>query len=338
MNLGLALRTQGRLEESIAELRQAAELEPGAEPHFHLGVALKRLGGREEEATSSFRRCLELDPKHAEAEHLLSALRKNGAVPAAASREYVATVFDSAAERYDEHLVGKLGYRGPELLQAAVAAASPPARRNGLILDLGVGTGLCGPWLASLSPERLVGVDLSPEMLAQAEARGMYDELLAADVIESLQDDGLLVRNGEKASLVVAADVLVYLGPLQPLFVAVAQALGRDGLFAFTVEDCEGREEPAPDDADKSDRVPCTRLSQGVPVPSFCPSRASSEEAEACRRDGLVLAPSGRFAHSRRHVRAAAAVGGLAVRSEEKASSRTEGGRRVPGLVYVLGK
>ena len=28
--------------------------------------------------------------------------------------------------------------------------------------------GLCGPWLASLAPERLAGVDLSPEMLAQA--------------------------------------------------------------------------------------------------------------------------------------------------------------------------
>ena len=73
-------------------------------------------------------------------------------------------------------------------LRKGQARQRPGGSEATIVVDLGVGTGLCGPWLASLSPERLVGVDLSPEMLAQAEARGMYDELLAADVIEALQD------------------------------------------------------------------------------------------------------------------------------------------------------
>ena len=40
--------------------------------------------------------------------------------------------------------------------------------------------------------------------------------------------------------LIVAADVLVYVGDLAPLFAAVETALTADGLFAFSVETYEG--------------------------------------------------------------------------------------------------
>ena len=40
--------------------------------------------------------------------------------------------------------------------------------------------------------------------------------------------------------LIVAADVLVYVGDLGPLFAIVETALTADGLFAFSVEACEG--------------------------------------------------------------------------------------------------
>ena len=44
----------------------------------------------------------------------------------------------------------------------------------------------------------------------------------------------------EAFDLIVAADALVYIGDLAPLFAAVARALASDGLFAFSVETCEG--------------------------------------------------------------------------------------------------
>ena len=46
----------------------------------------------------------------------------------------------------------------------------------GAMLDLGCGTGLGG---AAFRPfvDRLVGVDLSPAMIAQAAAKGLYDRL-----------------------------------------------------------------------------------------------------------------------------------------------------------------
>jgi predicted TPR repeat methyltransferase len=40
--------------------------------------------------------------------------------------------------------------------------------------------------------------------------------------------------------LIVAADALVYIGDLALLFAAVVTALTADGLFAFSVESCEG--------------------------------------------------------------------------------------------------
>lgn len=351
LNLGLALRTQGRLEEAIPELQRAAELLPAeAAPRFHSGVALKRLG-RAAEAAAAFRSCLAVEPAHAEAAHLLSALGSGPAAdpPAAASEGYVRSVFDAAAGGYDDHLVNKLGYRGPEILEAAVATAIgrrvPGAAcaqeaaggwEAGLVLDLGCGTGLCGSWLRGVG-HRLVGIDLSAEMLVQAEARGLYDALVAGDVLTAL-GDGRLVGPGGRVQLIVAADVFVYLGALDGVLAAAAGVLAPCGLVAFTVEDCEADREDAVGAGDNV-RYPCTRLMEGstVPVPSYCSGTEAQRQRAACGRNGLVLQPSGRFAHSWRHVRMAAAAAGLEVVVEEAVSSRREGGRAVPGVVYVLG-
>ena len=49
------------------------------------------------------------------------------------------------------------------------------------MLDAGCGTGLCGPLIAPYA-RRLVGVDLSERMLAQARARDVYDELVKGEL------------------------------------------------------------------------------------------------------------------------------------------------------------
>ena len=338
MNLGLALRTQGRLDEAIESLQHAARLmEDSAAAHFHTGVSLKRLGGRSAEAAASFRSCLSLSPEHAEAAHLLAALdppssssgaSSDGSIPAQASEGYVRSVFDAAANGYDEHLQGKLKYRGPELLQNAVGsvlassgAAMDPQQREGLALDLGCGTGLCGSWLRPLAG-RLVGIDLSAPMVEKAEARGIYDELIVGDILTELrsmadsQTENYRGGNGLRASLVVAADVFVYLGRLHAVLAACRAVMQPGGLLAFTVEDCSASEAPSNGStvtaAASRKRYPCTRLDEGsgVAVPSFCSGNERSEQHERCERDGLVLQSSGRFAHSREHVLDAAEQAG----------------------------
>ena len=217
------------------------------------------------------------------------------------------------------------------------------------MLDLGCGTGLCGGWLQTL-PGRLVGVDLSPAMVKQAETKGAYDALVVGDILDYLRamaDEG---DARDFAWLIVAADVFVYLGDLLPVLTAAAAVLQHGcGLLAFTVEDCAGPTTVGSKNATAAGsaragrlRYPCTRLDEhsGVPVPSFCgeESQAAQAQRARCEQQGLVLQSNGRFAHSRQHVVSAAREAGLLVALEEDVSAREEGGRPVPGRLYVLSR
>nr|WP_211113816.1 methyltransferase [Azospirillum picis] len=155
------------------------------------------------------------------------------------SAAYVRALFDRYAERFDKDLVGRLGYAAPDLLRNAVDRVVPV--RHGLrILDLGCGTGLAGVVFRGLADPaaapvagragRLAGVDLSPRMVEKARQRGLYDDLWVGDVIEAME------RDLGAWDLLVAADVLVYLGDLTPVFAAAAHALAPGGWFAATAE------------------------------------------------------------------------------------------------------
>jgi predicted TPR repeat methyltransferase len=157
--------------------------------------------------------------------------------PSAAPRHYVEALFDSYAEGFDEHLVGKLGYRTPwliaEMLQreaASPARAPSEAKRWRLALDLGCGTGLMGPLLAPHCAA-IDGVDLSTLMLGKAQTLGCYRRLVHGDVAEHLHG------TADRHDLVVAADVFVYIGDLEAVFGGAARALDAGGLFAFSVEE-----------------------------------------------------------------------------------------------------
>jgi predicted TPR repeat methyltransferase len=109
-----------------------------------------------------------------------------------------------------------------------------PGRRFASALDLGCGTGLMGGALRG-RVDHLVGVDLSAAMIAKADERGVYDRLVVGDAAAMLGREPTGVFD-----LIVAADALVYVGDLAPLFAVVARGLASDGLFAFSVETCEG--------------------------------------------------------------------------------------------------
>ncbi len=157
--------------------------------------------------------------------HLLYA--RLGLRPPKANPGYVRALFDDYADTYDQHLTGDLGYRAP---QALLALLRPHVEHRRLrIVDLGCGTGLCGPLLAPYA-DVLVGVDLSERMLTVARARDTYHELVAADAVAYLR------ARPRHFDLCVAADVLVYVGDLRPVFAATMDALEKGGYFAFTHE------------------------------------------------------------------------------------------------------
>jgi predicted TPR repeat methyltransferase len=259
--LGTALLECGRLREALLWHRRAVELEPdAAAAHFYLGRTLLTML-RWDDAEAAFRRVLELDPRSGEAYRALGhVLETRGQreelaalaerwlqtspddpqaahcyaawtgrnVPDRASDACVRATFDSFAADFDQALE-RLDYRAPALLHAAVSAACE-GRGAGLdILDAGCGTGLCGPLFRPLA-RRLIGVDLSREMLAKARLRGVYDELAEAELTEYLQ------RAPRSFDVIVAADTLVYFGDLVPVLTAAASALRAGGCFAFTLE------------------------------------------------------------------------------------------------------
>jgi predicted TPR repeat methyltransferase len=108
-----------------------------------------------------------------------------------------------------------------------------PGRDRLSILDLGCGTGLAGAMFQPLAA-RLDGVDLSPAMIEKARARGIYDDLVVADLETALGTAGAFY------DLILAADTLVYLGDLGTVFRGAAARLAPDGYFLFTTEAKDG--------------------------------------------------------------------------------------------------
>ena len=81
------------------------------------------------------------------------------------------------------------------------------------------------------------GVDLSGEMLSRARGSNAYRSLAQADAVDFLR---AATRDW---NLVIAADVMIYIGALEPLFAAVRARLGARGIFCFSVESCDDAHE-----------------------------------------------------------------------------------------------
>jgi predicted TPR repeat methyltransferase len=163
--------------------------------------------------------------------HFAMAAIMNVFPPTQMPAQAVTGLFDKYAPRFDKHLQDTLGYRVPEQLAEVVAQLWDGKPLD--ILDLGCGTGLCGPLLRPMA-RTLAGVDLSAGMIEQAKARGVYDRFEIGDLAVELR------KTARAYDLLCAADVLNYMGDLSITFEAAATALRPGGFFIFSVEAAEG--------------------------------------------------------------------------------------------------
>ncbi len=220
-------------------LVQTVERTPSfATAWFALGAIRDRLGDRDG-AITAFEKARDADPGDYHGARLQLARLGSGETTPALTETYLRRLFDQYAARYETALTEHLDYRGPALLLDAVteamrAAGRPP--RFGSMLDLGCGTGLGG---AAFRPfvDWLIGVDLSPAMVAQAAAKGLYDRLATADLKCFIVEEA---ARAARHHLILAADVFVYVNDLNPVAAAIARVLAPDGLVAFTVETHSG--------------------------------------------------------------------------------------------------
>lgn len=92
--------------------------------------------------------------------------------------------------------------------------------------DLGCGTGRTGAWLRARGVARLDGIDLTPEMLAIARIREIYDQLGEADVAATGLEGGVY-------DLVTTCLVDEHLRDLRPLYREVSRLLRPGGIHVL---------------------------------------------------------------------------------------------------------
>ena len=249
--------------------------------------SLHRDRGQPEQALACLERALALGADDPMLRFQVAALRDAQRAPEAPPRQYVEQLFDGYAEHFDTHLVQGLGYRTPQLLADGLAHTG--RAHFATALDLGCGTGLCAAPLARWVGQ-LDGVDLSAAMLDKARALGRYDRLVHGDVVDHLH------ATERRYALVIAADVFVYLGALEPVFAGVRRVLEPGGVFAFSVEAAD----------------------------------------EACPEPGYVLRATLRYAHAEPYVRALAQAHGLEVCATQRHALRQDHGATITGLCVWL--
>lgn len=226
-NLGNVLQDAGEFEDSIAQFRRAVELDPDfSSARENLGRAFSDVK-RYDEAMQVWSLWLEHDPNNAVARHTIASITGENA-PGRCDDDYVRETFHKDFARTYEQQLQRLDYKVPGLVGDAIKSLD--TRLVDLdVLDAGCGTGLCGPVLRPLA-RRLVGVDLSGYMLAEAEKRKTYDELLEDELTR------YLVSRPRSYDLIVSGDTLCYFGDLDEVCATAFQCLRDNGFAIFTVE------------------------------------------------------------------------------------------------------
>ena len=221
------LKETGKFQSAYLCGKRTVELTPDDwDAWYELGE-LAQCVGRREEARGAYQKYFDANPQDGEIEHLLIALRDDAPPPRASDRA-IQHIYKSFAASYESRMLEDLKYVGPERMQDALKPHL--GERTGLaILDLGCGSGLAGVSVKERAAG-LVGVDLSPEMVELARARGIYDRLEIAEITQWLGQDQALY------DMVISCDCMIYFGDLGPIVGAAARRLKQGGFFALSME------------------------------------------------------------------------------------------------------
>lgn len=257
--------------------------------------------GRENDAIHALRKAVELDPseKASETSYAIIQLASlTGGLPRETmSISYVRELFNGYANKFDDELCNNLQYKGHEQVAMEIQKINDiRGEKLGTIIDLGCGTGLCG-LLLKPHCQHLIGIDISEQMLYQAQHRCSYNRLELRESVEFLVEQKPSSIDG-----IVASDVFIYIGDLDDLFSAAAKALkSGTGVLVFTVEELT------------------ERLTFNLDS----------------RRDYYLL-PCGRFGHSKSYIYRLAARYGFSVKRCTEDILRTQNGSPVKSLTVSL--
>jgi predicted TPR repeat methyltransferase len=276
-----------------------------------------------ENADNAARNAATLDATNQQADELLRQLN-SGTVHERKPKEFVAELFDSFADSFDQKLLQNLEYKVPSLVGNLTRQfLRLPQQQFQNALDAGSGTGLAGRYLRPMVEHNLVGVDASPKMLDIAakctrsvgcglddsnaneidkkkDDRPLYNDLIVMDLEEMTISNTLHRNNHHKDinmtgfDLIVAADVLVYFGSLENLLKTFATVSEPGAVLVFSCE------------------------------------KATEEEAPL----GWRLLSSGRFSHTKHHAVEVASKVGYRLEHYQDIVPRMEKGEPVKGHLF----
>ena len=172
------------------------------------------------------------------------------------------------AETYDDVVQDEMDLR----LLARVETVNWAAA--GWVLELACGTGRIGAWLRARGVRRIDGLDFTPEMLARAEAKGVYDRLISADML----DTGLRARSYDLVIEVLADE---HVADLQLLYREAARLAAPGGAFVIVGYHPHFLINGIPTHFDRRD---------GTPVAIDSRVHLLSDHAKAAHRAGWMLA------------------------------------------------
>lgn len=218
------------------------------------------------------------------------------------------------------------------------------------ILDLGCGSGLCAKVFreyftsptsdsvanlveASQSVQSMIiGIDISPKILAIAQSLGFYGGLECCDVLQALRHFHAVVtaatgvaQEDRQLDMVIAADTFVYLGALGEIFARTRDILRIGGLFAFSTEDLENSPMRM-DDISRNDGA------DG----EIATNESEFEISGAVPGWGACLLRSARFGHSNRYIEALCHKYHFQVVRHEVRTLRTEETVPLQGNMFLL--
>ena len=97
------------------------------------------------------------------------------------------------------------------------------------ILDIGAGTGLVGEYLFKSGNKKIIGIDISSEMLKQAKLKGCYSSLMEADVTKKIP------LNSNSIGAIVSAGTFTH-GHVGPdVFDELIRIIKPGGLFVLSI-------------------------------------------------------------------------------------------------------
>lgn len=177
-------------------------------------------------ALQFYQKASELDPDNDEISYIISAITQNDSIDKAPVG-YVQRLFDQYAPYFDRHLKF-LEHNSPQIIFEMVKSCV--GDKVGLdVLDLGCGTGLGGEKFKNIS-NRLIGIDISRQMIEVAKSKNIYTEIKLGSIEE-------LLPGFYGFDIIIALDSFVYFGELDSIFKKSWAVLNTGGLFAFTVEE-----------------------------------------------------------------------------------------------------